>query len=184
MSVVGHGSRLVLDEPCHAAHSMAPAMAAPAVEVAQIQFIVRGCASSLHGGLGPWFCRLRGCGRPSHISLAKLDSEKFSTSPLCLAVFQSALAFGRTSRENLDIISTSPSYSAGGTFRCAVPGSTVDTCHASAPGCVGRFAHILFVKRNSDPEVVSRPALLVVFVLRRIEKGAQLMLQVSRVCCT
>ena len=36
-------------------------------------------------------------------------------------------------RENLDIISTSPSYSAGGSLLCALPGSTVDTCSASAP---------------------------------------------------
>ena len=46
LGVVGHGPRLVLDELCHTAHSMAPAMAALAVEVPQIQFIARGCASS------------------------------------------------------------------------------------------------------------------------------------------
>ena len=38
--------------------------------------------------------------------------------------------------------------------------STVDTCSASAPGCFGRFANILYAKGNSDPVVYSRPALL------------------------
>ena len=80
--------------------------------------------------------------------------------------------FPATRREMLDIIASSPSYSAGGTLRCAMPGSTVATCYASTPVPFRRFAHIFFVKGNSDPEADSRPALLVVFVLRRMEKCA------------
>ena len=37
----------------------------------------------------------------------------------------------------------------------AMPGLTVNTCSATAPGCVGRFAHVFYAKGNSDPEVFS-----------------------------
>ena len=40
-------------------------------------------------------------------------------------------------------------------FLCATSGSIVNTCSATAPGCVGRIVLIFFVKVNSDPEVVS-----------------------------
>ena len=53
-----------------------------------------------------------------------------------------------------------------------VLGSTVDTCCPSPPGAFDGLPIIFFVKGNSDPEVDSRPALLVVFVPRRTEKCA------------
>ena len=48
-------------------------------------------------------------------------------------------------------------------------------------GVLGRFAFIFFVKENSDPDVQSCPAFLVVCVSRRMEKCAQTMLQFARV---
>ena len=42
-----------------------------------------------------------------------------------------------------------------GALLCAMPGSTVNTCSVTAPGCVGRIVLIFYVKGNSDPEVVS-----------------------------
>ena len=45
----------------------------------------------------------------------------------------------------------------------------------------GRFPFIFFVKGNSDPEVHSCPAFLVVCVSRRMDKCAQTMLQFARV---
>ena len=41
-----HCARLVLAEPGHAAHPEAPAVGAQAVEVPQIQYVVRGCSFS------------------------------------------------------------------------------------------------------------------------------------------
>ena len=40
-----------------------------------------------------------------------------------------------------------------GAVLCAMLGSTVNTCSATAPGCVGRIVLIFCVKVNSDPEV-------------------------------
>ena len=51
--------------------------------------------------------------------------------------------------------------------------STVNTCSASALGCFGRFALIFYAKGNSDPKVVSCPALRCL----GCEKRAQSMLQ-------
>ena len=79
------------------------------------------------------------CGSIPYISYAKLESGQFFQWPL---VFGSASVFGEelhtflaTRSENFDIMSTSPSYSAGDTLLCAMPGSIVNTCYASAPGC-------------------------------------------------
>ena len=56
MDVVAHGVRLVLDEPGHAAHPVAPAMGALAVEVPQIQYIDRGSSVLGHGVGGTLLC--------------------------------------------------------------------------------------------------------------------------------
>ena len=70
--------------------------------------------------------------------------------------------FPAARRENEDIISTSPSCSTGGTHHCA--NAWIDSGHHVVRQLLGasrRFAHIFFVKVSSNPEVDSRPALLV-----------------------
>ena len=92
-----HGARLVLEEPGRAAYPEAPAMAALAVEGPQIQFIARGCASSLHGAWARGYGRLWRLWKHSTFPTRSSTLDNFSSCPWCLPVRQSTVAFGTTS---------------------------------------------------------------------------------------
>ena len=89
-------ARPVLAEPCHAAHAMAPAMAALAVAGAShpvhrqwvCQFVTWWFGLLVRSSARPW--------KHSTYFPREVGLQHFSTSPRCLAVLQSTGALGRT----------------------------------------------------------------------------------------
>ena len=196
MDVVEHGGWLVLAEPPHDAHPVAAAVGALAVEVIQIQFIAVGVPGLGHGCLGPWLCRLRRLWKPSTYFLREAGLlDNFSTSSLFLAVTSDAhtsvySCFWKDFTHILllavkiwTLFLRAPRIRQAVLFFAQCLARQWTRVMRQLLGAFGRFAHISFVKVNSDPEVDSCPALLVVFVSRRLEKCAQTMLQFARAGC-
>ena len=121
-------------------------MAAPAVEVPQIQFI--GYMVVWPGSWSstwPW--------KNSTYFLREAGLRQFflrapcvwqCVSPQLLLEELRTLLAGR--RENLHTISMSPSYLTGGTLRCAMTGLS----SASAPGAFGRITHSFLRERELE----------------------------------
>ena len=127
MCAVGHGARLVLEEPGHAALPVAPALGVVAVEVPQIQFLDDEVWSI--GGLGIWFDNGHMVCVSSWVLL-----DGFSTFSACSdAGHMWQLDPSFTGPLNLAV----PCSLLWCTLQDAMLGSTVDTCYASAPGAFG-----------------------------------------------
>ena len=115
-----HGARLVLAEPSLAAHPVAPAVGALrclrfSSSPVGVPFLGQGC-------LGPWFWSTTEGVEAFHIFPTRswiwtiFSMSPFVSVSLQLRVLKNFHTFPSIRRENLDIVFTRPSYSAGGTL--------------------------------------------------------------------